>query len=100
MQGSAMVFFVLLALILLLSYLSVRREWFPPTATAVVSVIASVIAMMLVSLAQGNSLLQAVIVGIVVGAMFSGATLGIAWYFHSAELRARSSDETSSSDAP
>lgn len=100
MQGSAMVFFALLALILLLTYLAVRREWFAPAATAAASVIASVIAMTLVSLAQGNSVLQAVIVGIVVGAVFSGATLGIAWYFHSAELRARYPDDTYPDDAP
>ncbi len=100
MQGSAMVFFALLALILLLTYLAVRREWFAPAATAAVSVIASVIAMTLVSLAQGNSVLQAVIVGIVVGAVFSGATLGIAWHFHSAELRARRPNDIYPDDAP
>lgn len=93
MQGSALVFFALMVVVLLLTYLAIRREWFAPTATAAASVIGSVVTMTLVSLAQGNSVLQAVIVGILVGAMFSGATLGIAWYFHSAELRQRYAED-------
>jgi hypothetical protein len=98
MQGSALIFFALLAAVLLLTYLAIRREWFAPTATATASVIGSMLLMALVSLAQGNSVLQAVIVGIVVGALFSGATLGIAWYFHSAELRRRYPDDDLYSD--
>lgn len=100
MQGSALIFFALMAAVLLLTYVAIRREWFAPAATAAASVIACVFAMTLVSLAQGNSVLQAIIVGIVVGALFSGATLGIAWYFHSAELRRRYPDDSYPDDAP
>ncbi len=89
MQGMAWIFFVLMALLLLGTYLSIRREWLSPLATALISVVASIVLMVLLSLAQDNSLIQAVIVGIVVGGMFSGATLGIAWYFHSSELQQR-----------
>ncbi|GIL08751.1 MAG: hypothetical protein BroJett033_2620 [Chloroflexota bacterium] len=99
MQGSALIFFALLAAILLLTYVAIRREWFAPTGTAAASVIASVVAMTLVSLAQGNGVLQAVVVGIVVGALFSGVTLGIAWYFHSAELRRRYPDDVYPDDS-
>ncbi len=89
MQGMAWIFFMLLALVLVGTYLSIRREWFSPLVTALVSVVASIVLMLLVSLAQDNSLIQAVVVGITVGGIFSGATLGIAWYFHSNELQQR-----------
>lgn len=81
MQGAAWPFFVILALVLLASYLAIRRGWFAPGITAAVSVITSVVLMTLVALAQNNSFLQAVIVGILVGGIFSGATLALAWYF-------------------
>ena len=93
MQGMAWIFFILLALVLLGTYLSIRREWLSPLVTALVSVVASIILMVLVSLAQDNSLIQAVVVGITVGGIFSGATLGIAWYFHNNELQQRYSGE-------
>jgi ABC-type Fe3+ transport system permease subunit len=74
---------------LLLTYLAIRREWLAPGVAAVISVIVSMVLMILTSLGQGNSLIQAVVVGILVGGMFSGAVLAIAWYFHSQELRKR-----------
>lgn len=85
MQGTAWIFFVILALVLLASYLAVRRSWFAPGMTAAASVIISIILMTLVSLAQNNNALQAVVVGILVGGIFSGATLAMAWYFQSHE---------------
>lgn len=93
MQGAAWIFFVLLALTLLGAYLAIRREWFAPGVTAAVSVVISIVLMILISLGQGNSIIQAVVVGILVGGMFSGAVLGIAWYFHSSELRKRIASE-------
>ena len=93
MQGMAWVFFVLMALVLLLAYLAIRRQWFPPGITAAATVVVTIILMVLTSLGQGNSIIQAVVVGIVVGGMFSGATLGIAWYFHSNEHRQHFADE-------
>ena len=92
MQSLALLFFALLVVVLLVIYLSIRREWFPPSITAAVGIVASIIAMTLVSLAQGNSILQAVVVGILVGAMFGGATLGIAWYFHAGQMRGQYRD--------
>jgi hypothetical protein len=89
MAGAAWIFFALLAITLLLTYLAIRREWLAPGVTAVISVIVSMILTVLVSLGQGNSIIQAVVVGILVGGMFSGAVLGIAWYFHSNEMRQR-----------
>ena len=87
MQGLAGIFFVLLAVVLVASYLSIRREWLRPGVTAGAAVLASIVLMVLISLGQGNSAIQAIVVGIVVGGLFSGVTVGIAWYFHSQELR-------------
>ncbi|MAS35738.1 MAG: hypothetical protein CL610_17140 [Anaerolineaceae bacterium] len=93
MEGLAGIFFVLMALVLVLTYLSIRREWFAPTLSAGVGVVGSIVLMILISLGQGNNLLQAVVVGIIVGGLFSGATVGIAWYFHSQEMRHGYADE-------
>lgn len=87
MQGMAWVFFILLAVVLLGSYLAIRREWLPPLLTASLSIVLSIILMILVALGQQNSPLQAVVVGILVGGIFSGATLAVAWYFHTNELQ-------------
>jgi uncharacterized membrane protein len=89
MQGLAWLFFVLFALILAVMYLAIRREWFAPGLTAGAGVVLSMITMMLMSLAQNNFPVQAVIVGILLGGLFSGATLAVAWYFHRSELQAR-----------
>lgn len=93
MQGMAWLFFVLMALVLLFAYLAIRRQWFAPGITSAVTVVLTIILMALTSLGQGNSIIQAVIVGIIVGGMFSGATLAIAWYFHSGEMRQHYPDE-------
>lgn len=89
MQGSSIVFFLIFAVILVVTYLAIRRQWAGPVAVSLGSVIASILAMTLMALAQGNSIIQALIVGMAIGFVFSGATLAIAWYFHSNELRAR-----------
>ncbi len=89
MQGMAWVFFILFALTLAGMYLGIRRGWAAPGAVAAAGVAASIILMTLTALAQNNLLIQAIIVGVLVGGLFSGATLAVAWYFHSSELRAR-----------
>jgi threonine dehydratase len=89
MQGLAWLFFLIFAAVLVGMYIGIRRELAGPGLIAGVGVAASMILMVLVSLAQENSLIQAVVVGILVGGLFSGATLGVAWYFHNNEVRAR-----------
>ncbi len=89
MEGSALLLFVIFALVLAGMYLSIRRGWFPPGVTATVGVVVSMIVMVMISLAQKNLPIQAVIVGILLGGIFSGITLAAAWYFHSQELRTR-----------
>jgi len=89
LTGSAWISFIIFAAIQVVAYLAIRREWARPATVAIISVIASIVAMTLVSAGQNNSLFQVIVVGIVVGSMVSSATLAIAWYFHSNELRAR-----------
>ena len=83
------VIFVVFAALLAGVYLSIRRQWFAPGLTAAVGVVSSMVLMTLFSLAQNNLPVQAIIVGILLGGLFSGATLAVAWYFHSNEMRAR-----------
>jgi hypothetical protein len=92
MQGSALLLFVVFALVLAGMYISIRRAWFPPGVTATVGVVVSMIVMVLISLAQHNLPIQAVVVGILLGGIFSGVTLAAAWYFHSQELRTHYSE--------
>ncbi|MEZ4667404.1 MAG: hypothetical protein R3E39_05730 [Anaerolineae bacterium] len=66
--------------------MSIRRGWFAPGITAAVGVVLSMLLMVLVSLAQNNGILQAVVVGVLLGGVFAGVTLAAAWYFHSQEL--------------
>ena len=80
--------FVVFAALLAGIYLSIRRQWFPPAITAGIGVVLSMVLMTLFSLAQHNLPVQAIIVGILLGGLFSGATLAAAWYFHSNEMRA------------
>jgi Na+/H+-translocating membrane pyrophosphatase len=87
-----MVFFMLLALVLIGTYLAIRREWFSPGIIAGVSIVTSIVLMVLTSLGQGNSAIQAIVVGIVIGGIFSGVTVGTAWYFHSQELQQQYGD--------
>ncbi|MCB9451274.1 MAG: hypothetical protein H6672_07525 [Anaerolineaceae bacterium] len=88
MQGFALILFALFALVLVGLYLAIRREWANPGMVAGGGMVLSIFLMILTSLAQGNVPLQAIVVGIVIGAVFSGATLAVAWYFHSQERRA------------
>lgn len=82
------IFFLLFAGTLAFMYLSVRRGWLPGSWTAGGGVLACIITMTLFTIARGTSILQGVVTGIFLGAIFAGATLAIAWYFHSNEIRA------------
>ena len=93
LNGLGMIFFMLLALVLVGTYLAIRREWFAPGVIAGVSIVVSIALMVMTSLGQGNSAIQAIVVGIVIGGIFSGITIGTAWYFHSQELQQRYAEE-------
>jgi len=82
------VFFILFALSLVVMYVAIRRQLAPTTVTASAGVAVSIILMILYMLASPDvSVIQAIIMGILVGALFAGSTLAIAWYFQSNEIR-------------
>lgn len=88
MQNSTgLILYLVFALVLVGSYLGIRRRWAPPAAIAAVCVVASFVVLMLISLSQGNSIYQALFVGLFVGGLFSGGILGMAWFFQNSEHR-------------
>ncbi len=89
MQGDAFIFFMIFALTLAGMYISLRRNWFKTEIVAAVGTIVSITAMVLSILESGTSVIQALFFGILIGAIFSGAILAMAWYFHSNELRGK-----------
>ncbi|MEL6269097.1 MAG: hypothetical protein AAFV33_26935 [Chloroflexota bacterium] len=83
----ASIFFVLFAAVQVLTYLAIRREWVVPGMVAGIGIVASILAAMLLSIAQGNVFLRAIVVGLLMGGLLNGVTLAAAWYFHSNEMR-------------
>lgn len=88
MSALSLIFFAFFAAIIFASYVAVRRRKGSPALIAAGSIVGSILTMFLFSLAQGNILLHAVAVGLVVGGAFSLATLAIAWYFQGNALKA------------
>ncbi len=82
MTPGAFLFFVMFATVQVVMYLAIRREWFPPGAVAGVGVVASIVFVILMSLAQRNFMGQALFVGVLLGGLISAVTLSAAWYFH------------------
>lgn len=92
MQASAFLFFVIFALAQVGMYIALRRQWLKPEIAAAVGVAISISAMVLSILgseSDGRSptLLQALFFGTLIGGLISGATLAMAWYFHSNDIR-------------
>lgn len=81
------IFFAAFAIILVGMYLAIRREWAPTGLVAALGVVASIIAMLLVSLSQGNAMFQAIVVSLGIGLVFSLSTVAVAIFFHTNELR-------------
>lgn len=77
-----MFFFLLFALVLVGMYVGIRREMMPLTMTAALGTIGSILFMVLFMLGRTSVTGQAIVMGIIVGALFAGATIGLAWYFH------------------
>lgn len=88
-----MIFFFLFALVLVGMYISLRRQLAGAVVIAGGGVLGSIITMTLFMAARGAGVVQAIILGILVGALFAGATLAIAWYFHSNDVRASYHEE-------
>jgi len=81
------IFFAVFATILVGMYLAIRREWAPTGLITGLGVVGSIITMLIVSLSQGNAMFQAIVVSLSIGIVFSLATVAVAIFFHSNELR-------------
>lgn len=81
----AIIFLVLFLVATFLEYLSVRRRWLSPLATAIIGSLASTVFFSLYSLSRGNVIQQALVVGPVIGIVFTALTVGAATFFRSNE---------------
>ena len=70
-SSGAGVYAVLFSFSILLTYVTVRRGWLHLPAATISGVIYTSVSFFLFSLAQGNNLLQAVVVGIALGTVFT-----------------------------
>jgi hypothetical protein len=84
---TAWLLFAVFGVILFAMYIGIRRRWGSPILVGGLGVIASVVVMTLLGMAQGNTTYQALFAGILVGGIFSGGTLVMAYYFHTNEQR-------------
>jgi len=87
------IFFILFGLTLLSMYIGVRRELAPIGLIAALGMVASIVMMTLYLLTLVEAEAQAIIFGIVGGALFAGATLGTEWYFHNHDPDYRDASE-------
>lgn len=83
----AWLLFAVFSLILFAMYVGIRRRWGSPILVGGLGVIASIVVMTLLGLAQNNTAYQALFAGLLVGGLFSGGALVIAYYFQSNERR-------------
>lgn len=91
-SAAGVLFFLLFSVVQIAMYIIVRRQLIPPFLIGLIGVIASIIALTLMGLAQGNEIYQAVFAGIVVGGLISGGTLAMALYFLRGERRLRAGE--------
>lgn len=89
MSPLSLLFFAIFALIVVAMYLGIRRRWASPLVISALGVFFSFLAIFLMALSQGNNIYQALFAGLIVGGLFSGGTLAMAWYFQSSENRKR-----------
>lgn len=90
--------FAAFALVLLGMYVSIRRQYASPGLIAGLGMVGSIFTMTLFLLSRDANVLQSIVMGILIGILFAGATLAIAWYFQSNELRAQYTRQNSSPD--
>ncbi len=79
--------FGLFAINLIGMYMGIRRELAPVGVTAAVGIVVSVITMILFMIPRAEMTLQAVLFGIITGALMAVITLGTALYFHQKERK-------------
>ncbi|MDX2162725.1 MAG: hypothetical protein SF162_15505 [bacterium] len=85
-----LIFFALFALTLFGMYILVRRRIGSAVVVSALGVALSMVSFMLFTITQGNTLVWAILMGLVIGGLFSGTALLVARYFIiSEERRAR-----------
>lgn len=84
-----MIYFILFGICLLGMYVTIRRQLAPLGFVAAVGMIGSILFMTLFLLTRVDVPAQAILFGILIGAIFAIATLAIAWYFHNQENNAQ-----------
>ena len=81
MSLGGLFFFGLCAVVQVGVYLAIRRGWLPMGIIVGAGIALSLILAMLMSVAQGNTLGHALLVGVLFGGVVCGLTLVLAWYF-------------------
>jgi hypothetical protein len=89
MNGTAFFFFVVLAAVQVATYLGVRRQWMALGAIAACGIAISIVLSFMLTLAQGQQWVMAMLIGLVLGGMINGMVLAVAWYFQRNEMAAR-----------
>ena len=84
---TAFIFFAFFAINLFGMYILIRRRIGSTAVIAAGGIVVSIASFMLFTLAQGNTLVWAVVIGLVVGGLFSVTALAAAWYFTNSENR-------------
>jgi hypothetical protein len=74
-------FMLLIPVGIAITYMAVRKRWLPVGVALAVGGAANALFFMLVSLAQGNGFLQALMVGLILGIMFTALPVASAFYF-------------------
>jgi hypothetical protein len=91
MSAPALIFFFLFVIVIVFTYIALRRNMFPRRPLIIGCVSGSILALTVMSLLQGAIFIQALLTGVVLGAVFSASTVVIALYFHANEARTKSS---------
>lgn len=93
MPGTSLIFFFVFALVLVGMYILLRRGIGRPALIAGVGTAASIIAMVLTMLSNPAVYpAQGIIFGVLIGALFGGAVLAVAWFFGGKEMHANARD--------
>jgi Na+/melibiose symporter-like transporter len=85
MQGAAYIFLIVFAIAMLFIYISVRRRKLPMGTAGVVGCVVNSLCFTLFSVARQMSLVQAIIMGLFFGCLFTLMNLIAASYFNQQE---------------
>lgn len=92
MNPLALLFLFLFAIVIIASYMVIRRGLLRTRGVVVISFPASILLMVLFGFAQGNDWPQAITVGVLMGAIFSALSIGISSFFAGSEASQEAPD--------